>query len=272
VRLKKTHAFIYLSLLLILFLFHLVNNYIVLYYDETLYVYDLYDYFDMSIFARRVILSILSDIKSNIVRLPELLAIHQYRPPLFMIVSGIFLSFFQNPTIDLAVMSNMIFMLILLFSIYKIGKHLCNQNVGILSAFIVTMFPGIFGFSRVLMVEFALTAIVALTFVMLLLSRNFTNRKYSVLLGFTFAMGMLMKVTYPVFVIGPFLYTFFSFFRNVQSDKKIRHTAISNLIISICIAGLLSSIWYLSSSELALASPRHWKIPASSFTMPGLWT
>jgi len=114
-------AFILLALI---FFFHLFNNYSVLREDESLYMLDLYDYFHNSLGVRGIILDVSHDIAGYLRHLPELIIIHHYRPPLFFITCGAFLTLFKNVSIDLAVMSNMTFMLILLLSMYKIGTLL----------------------------------------------------------------------------------------------------------------------------------------------------
>ena len=65
--------------------------------------------------------------------------------------------------------------------------------------------PLLIGLSRELYVEFTLCAIVALQFVLWFRSDGFTRRGETMGFAILFAIGMLTKMTYPIYFAGPFL-------------------------------------------------------------------
>ena len=252
--------FISFLLLTLILLFSIANNAVVLGMDETLYHYDLYDYFEMALRARAVIMNAFGDMQMGLrserpVReaveaisylIPNFMRIHSYRPPLFMISSGLFLSMFKNISIGLAVMTNSFFMLILILSVYGAGLFFQGRYLGVLSAFMVTMIPGVFAFSRVLMPEFALMSLVALTFTALLYSRGFADTRFSLLAGIVMGLGALIKLSYPFFVIYPLIFAVLSGIKNVRSRRASGKTMARNILISLGAASLISLPWYIS--------------------------
>ncbi len=255
-----------LLLLALILLFNVANNAIVLKADETLYRYDLYDYFETALRIRAAAINtfcnmqaalfagepLLHAVKDMLGFIPRVIMAHPYRPPFFYIASALFLSLFRDISIDLAVMVNSFFMLILILSVYKTGVFFKDRNLGIMSAFIVTMLPGVFAFSRVLMPEFALMSFVALTFMALLYSKSFTRRGFSLLAGVSMGLGALIKLSYPFFVICPLIIAFISGARSFRSLPAARRTIIQNVLIMLTAALVISLPWYIKSFDCLL--------------------
>ena len=168
----------------------------------------------------------------------QLLEVNNHYPPLFHFSAAI-LNVFFGTSRTVSVMTNIIYFLIMLFSVYFIGKKIKDKNTGLFACFILSVFPMVFGMSRWFMLEFALTAMVCLSICCLLYSENFTNRRYSLLFGLSLGLGMLTKWTFVFFIIGPFLYILLS-----KQKKNIR-----NLTYAIIIGLLISLIWYSVSFE-----------------------
>ncbi|UCE19900.1 MAG: glycosyltransferase family 39 protein [Gemmatimonadota bacterium] len=151
------------------------------------------------------------DIVRNIINWSErypLLRPSGYYPPLVPIVTS-FLYMFFGTSASTAVMSNMIFLLILIFSIYKIGALIFERNVGLLACVFILLYPIVLQHSVLYMLDLPLTAMVALSIFTLVKSDYFKSTKYSLLLGFCFGLGMLTKWTYLFFMLGPFIYSIF---------------------------------------------------------------
>lgn len=255
-----------LLLLALILLFNIANNAIVLNTDEILYRYDLYDYFETALRIRTVAINTFENMQAALFAgepfldaakdmlgfIPRVMIIHPYRPPFFYIASGLFLSLFRDISIDLAVMVNSFFMLILILAVYKTGVFFKDRNLGIMSAFIVTMLPGVFAFSRVLMPEFALMSFVALAFMALLYSKSFTKRGFSLLAGVSMGLGALIKLSYPFFVICPLIVAFISGARSFRSLPAARRTIIQNVFIMLTAALVISLPWYIKSFDCLL--------------------
>lgn len=143
--------------------------------------------------------------------IPRLISVSNYYPPLFHISASPFYLLFGTSD-DVACMSTIIFLGILIFSTYGIGKYIYNRNTGLLSAFLVSMYPIIFGENREYLIDIPVVALVALSIYVLLLTNNFKNKRYSIVFGITLGLGMLTKWTFIFFVIGPFCYVLFRSF------------------------------------------------------------
>jgi hypothetical protein len=133
----------------------------------------------------------------------------------------------------------------MLFSVYYLGRKIDGRKVGLLAAFIVSMFPFVFGMSRVFMLEFALMAMIAFSICCLVYTNNFTNTKFSLFFGLSLGLGMLTKWTYFLFIIGPLLYTLFCILKHSQISKFSSYRIqISNILLSFLIGFLLSLLCY----------------------------
>jgi hypothetical protein len=111
---------------------------------------------------------------------------------------------------DTAIMiTSAIFLPILVFSTYVIGKRLLNDQAGLLSAFIVTFYPVIFNHLRLYMLDLPLAGMVSLSLSLLLVSDNFNNRKNSLLFALSLALGSLVKLNYLAFMAGPLVLTLY---------------------------------------------------------------
>ncbi len=135
----------------------------------------------------------------------EVMTTRWNRPPLPWLPAVLFYRIFGVST-DVALMANAAFMVVLLFSVYGIGKRMYGRGVGILAAFLVSFYPLIFSLSRSAYPDFALTAIVALNVYLLLLVDNFHSRRGSLLLGLGLGLGLLTKWQCVAFIGAPVAY------------------------------------------------------------------
>lgn len=243
---KKKKLRIYFFIILTLLLFHMVNNYIILSLDNTFPAYDEWDRLsgasDISLF--------LKDLNCKNTRLSEVCSWYRNlgdrcRAPLYEVTLSLYCLIQKNINADRITITNMFYFMIILLSVYGIGAKLKNKATGVLAAFIVSMFPGIFAMSRGLMVDFPLTAMVSLSVCLLLFTRYFVDRKYSFLFGVSIGLGLLTKVTYIVF-IPPLLvcYVLISLIGAIK-EKKQFIIITKNLIISLVSGLFIASLWYL---------------------------
>jgi len=229
-----------LGICLILFailLFHGLNNHYIL--TKSRYCLGL----DAQSFLRRTIeiSQIIGEIKPDLKTLYKVYTVifrEHFKPPLFFLTASPFLWFGIDK--NAVIMSNIIYFGILLFATYGIGSKLYDYKVGLLAAFLVSMFPTVFAISRLLMIDFSLAAMVALTFYLFVLNR-FDNWKFSVLTGIVMGLGSLTKQSYFIFLL-PILSYFFLQKENLR-NKKI----VTNFFLSVIIGLLISSAYYLIS-------------------------
>jgi len=114
---------------------------------------------------------------------------------------------FGNTT-DVSLMANIpVFILLIIFT-FLIGKNIAGEKAGILAAFFVSFYPGIYGISRSYGLDFPLTAMVTVC-VYILIAKDITKIKYALFCGLVISIALLMKVQGIFFLIGPLVYIFF---------------------------------------------------------------
>lgn len=187
-----------LLILAALLLFHIVNNWIWLSTNLVIVGWDR---------PRHLIESLrYNDLLKNL-SYPsffEAFTLSGYYPPLFHLLIVAFYKLF-GLSADVAAMVNSLFLAILLSSTYLIGRKLWGRGEGLLAAFLLSTFPMIFALSRYTYIEFALTAMVALSISLLLLCDGFTQRGASLAFGLSMGLGLLTKWTYALFVLPPLI-------------------------------------------------------------------
>lgn len=244
----KKHKLCIFLILSILLLFHGLNNYYILTKSRYCLGPDSTSYFSRTVQTFQILKKFKLNMKS-VYETYERIFRDDFKPPLFFLTAVPFLLFGIDK--NNIIMSNLIYFAILLFATYGIGKRLYNFKVGILSAFLVSMFPTVFALSRTLMLDFALMAMVALTFYLFVLN-EFDSFKFSLITGIVIGLGILTKQGYFIFLLPMLFYLFLQ--KNNLKNKKI----IRNVIFSIMIGLLISIIFYYAHSGRVYYSTSLW--------------
>src|SRR3989338_1335325 len=175
-----------LFLLLVLTVFHGINNFIWLHLDQQIPFDD-----DASHLSRALqCLKILKQPSWDMIG--QLMNLGNFYPPFFHICMAVF-NFLFGPSMNVALMANLPFIALLLFSIYAIGKEINGQQTGLLAAFLVMMYPYVFGLSKMSLPDFAMMAIVSFSVYCLISTEHFSSRVFSLALGISMGLGMLTK-------------------------------------------------------------------------------
>lgn len=235
---RKENSGKYLIALLLLVLFHAVANYAILSRDNTPLLWDGGEYFCKSLKYFNVFRDMGPGFFS---RFNE---VSHYRPPLFMLTSLPLYALFGRST-DVAAMTNILYLAILVFSVYGIGSLMQGRDAGLAGAFLVSFFPIMFGMSRSYWLDFPLVAMVSLGMYLLLRSDGFQDGKYSVLFGISFGLGMLTKWIHFVFLAGPVLYFLASSMRNDERRPRF----LRNAAIAFLAAAAVASFWYVPNGK-----------------------
>jgi 4-amino-4-deoxy-L-arabinose transferase-like glycosyltransferase len=242
-KMKKDH--LVRIALLSLFAFHLINNMVIIFRDTTPFIADASNYYLFSFqywkkwteFVKCWNFDLLKTLLGGGLggQLLSLLAIP------FFSVFGV--------SHDIAILANQSFFLILIFSIFELGKILFNRRTGLLAAYMISFYPGVVGFSRVYMAEFPILAISTVCVYLLIKSEGFKNLKYSLCFGFAFALGELIRPRFAVYIVIPVL-----FYAIKNMAVLFRHTEVSaqtavkkiglNILFSAAISCLLLFPWY----------------------------
>jgi hypothetical protein len=142
-------------------------------------------------------------------------------------------------------MINIVYFIILLIGVYFITKKVCNKKASLISIILLSLYPFIFGYSRIFMLDFPLTAVVALSICLLLYTDNFSNRKFSILFGISLGVGMLVKWTFIIFIFGPLCYVL-AIVVSKSFKREIKFSSwMVNLFLVMIFAFILSAPWYL---------------------------
>lgn len=179
--------------------FHLVNNWIFVSTQVTILGWDRPAHLIRTLIYNDMLQEI------NLRSLFEVVTWSWNRPPLSHLIAVPFYRLFGLST-DVALMRNGLYVAVLLLSVYGIGRRMYNAQIGLLAAFMVSTYPILFSLSRMPYVDYALTAMVALSIYLLVVSEGFRHRGRSLLLGLVIGLGVLTKWPFIAFFGGPLAY------------------------------------------------------------------
>jgi 4-amino-4-deoxy-L-arabinose transferase-like glycosyltransferase len=230
----------HLILLVTLMAFHALNNWAWLSTNVVIINSD----------ARRHLMTSLaySDVLKplNLSNLFYTVTVDEFRPPLFQL-SAVPLLWLLGRSTDIATMVNALYMVVLLAATYAIGRKMFDRNVGLLTAFVLSTFPTIYAMSRYYYIDSALTAVVALNLALLLHTKDFERKGYTLSYGLSLGLGMLVKWTFVVFALAPAVLVLL---RSGLPQRMITEVRTAKLdvkwaLLSVLLALGLVLMWYL---------------------------
>lgn len=109
-----------------------------------------------------------------------------------------------DSAIPFALASNGIWLLVLAGAVWNLARHWRVPDLAPLLLLAALAAPALFGLSRELYLEFPLAALVALHYAVWFQRDRFASaRRFWPLFGALMALGFSIKMTYPVFMVGP---------------------------------------------------------------------
>jgi 4-amino-4-deoxy-L-arabinose transferase-like glycosyltransferase len=227
-----------------LILFHIVNNWMWLSTNVTSVGWDPMDHLVTTLVYNDILRRV--DLRS----LFSALTWSDYYPPLVHLSALVLYKIF-GISMDTAVKVNFVYLAILLLSTYGIGRNLFGKGTGLLAAFILSTFPMIYAMSRYFYIDFALTAMVALSICLLLYTAGFQRRGYALLYGLSLGLGMLVKWTFVAFALPPLLLVLArsSLLRKLWEGVRGWRLEKRWLGLAAGLGLILTLIWYLPNSE-----------------------
>ena len=198
---------------------------------------------------------ILSQVNPN--TLFQALSLDSFRPLFFHLCAVLMYRIF-GASADVAVMTNFPFFLLLLLSVYGIGRRLVSPAVGVLAAFFTSVLPLVFALTRAFYVDLALAALVAVSILLLLGVDEFRARGHVILLGLSIGLGLLTKWTHPLFVGPPLVYVLLS--APALGDdlrQQLRAPRVRGLRLGLALLGSLGFflVWSLPNWTALLQHP-----------------
>lgn len=167
-------------------------------------------------------------------------------PPLYMLVVLPFFYINNGPNSDLMAMVNILYFILLIWSVYKIAVLVYGELAGVLSVIIFITFPSVIGFSRITHINIALTSVLSFNIYMLLKTDYFLNKKFSKISGIIAGIGMLFSFKYLLYLIGPLFLTLLTFQSDREKNKMFYwKVKIINFILFLIFFIIISSLYYL---------------------------
>ncbi len=164
--------------------------------------------------------NILNNGNINIInKIDELLNItDSYRGPITYLISSLFIKIFKN-SYHFSYLSNQIFSVITIFSIFKLSKYLNNKSVGIWSSIIFTFSLMIIKHRTDYLIDLSLTSFCTLSLLCFTkwYFNNERNLRYSILSGISLALVFLTKPTGISLFILPFIFIIAKKFKNKKN-------------------------------------------------------
>ena len=137
--------------------------------------------------------------------LGEWLTTYTYYPPFAYWVADLFYAWSGRTDVWVAVLSQSVFLAILIGSAYGIGRQLWGTRTGLLAALFVATAPMLVSGFKDFMLDAPLAAMAALALYLLIRSREFRVPWASLLFGIVCGLGMLTKWTFVFALVVPAL-------------------------------------------------------------------
>ncbi|MFC1849450.1 glycosyltransferase family 39 protein [candidate division CSSED10-310 bacterium] len=137
-------------------------------------------------------------------------SVSYYYPPLYYMIGGFFHHFSGRHPDTLAI-SNLLYLAIIIFAVFKLGEFLYDARTGFWAAVILSFYPGLTAYTRTPFIDICLTSFVILALLVLykLFCCQLNSNKfslYAVITGIFLGLGMMVKWTFLFFVAGPLLW------------------------------------------------------------------
>jgi 4-amino-4-deoxy-L-arabinose transferase-like glycosyltransferase len=220
----------------LIWLFHICANTIWLYLDKFPPTWDSAHHLTMT-------LSWLDLLKApSLLGLKAVLAASSYPPLSYLIVTPFYLLFGRSADVAVLV-SGSIWLGLLLFAAYGVGKEVYNRKSGLLAALIVSLYPVIVTLERDFWVDLQLTAVVTIALWALIRVKGFDNRVRAVVLGLTLGFGTWIKWPFAFFLFAPFLAVVLLVWKRGGWSKK----RAANFGICLAIAGMMAAGQFLAN-------------------------
>ncbi len=150
------------------------------------------------------------------------------------------------PSADTFAGIHALFLAILLLATYGVARSMGGTGAGLVAACVVGLYPILYGLERHYLLDFPLTAMVALSNWLLIRSEGFRERRTALVYGASLGLGMLTKWPFALFVAGPFLVTVA--FRVGRERARWK-----NLLWASGTGFLVAAPWYIANFRSTIA-------------------
>ena len=182
-----------------------------------------------------------------------------FYPPLVYWVSDVFYAVSGSEAMWVAALSNVVWLAILVFATYGIGRRLWNARVGWLSVVFVVTAPMIVSSSKDYMLDVPLTAVAALSLYLLMRADGFTIRRFSLLFGAACGCGLLVKWSLPLVLALPLVHA--SALALAAARQRLGFDRLLNLAGAAALAFAIAGTWYVHNLYKVLGSVAQYNGP-----------
>ncbi|HBE01876.1 MAG TPA: hypothetical protein DC049_05300 [Spirochaetia bacterium] len=141
--------------------------------------------------------------------------------PVFYFTASFFRNLTHNPADGFA-FSNIIYLALLAFFSFRSVFFLTGSAfTSLVCAVMIFYLPQITGYSRLIMLDFALTGIIAAAFYFYLKSDHLRRRRYTFIFFSVCAIGLMTKITFYIYFLIPAVYTSFIILRRILRIYKM---------------------------------------------------
>jgi hypothetical protein len=177
------------------------------------------------------------------------------RPPLYTLVAQPLYVVGAGSEDVVTVATNSVFVVILVLSVFLMGKDLFDVRTGFLAAALLLGYPTLTIFSRIYRPHFASVAMVALSACVLLRTRHFRSIRYGLLFGLTVAMGVLISAYVAIGLLGLTLCfatesLLLAYRSSGPNGRRVNLLKVSrNILLTLLIALAIALPWYLRYAD-----------------------
>lgn len=173
----------------------------------------------------------------------------QIHPPLLpLIMKGLFYIFGSHNYAIIYMSVNILFFILSLFFIYKIGEKINGQACGEISMLFLTVTPAVYGLSRLYgRQDFHIIPVLLMGIYFLLKTDFFQKQKWTIFYAISLGTGLLLRETFLGFAI-PFLL----FFIISSVQRGLTKNKICNIIIMSAITFALYSFQFTQKLKFSL--------------------
>ena len=136
---------------------------------------------------------------------------------------------------------NLAWLLLLNVYLFRLVRHFWGDGPGLIACVSLQTMPLFPGLSRMVMAEYG-TAVLVVMFMYYLFTHPSSTRR-AIILGIIMGVGLLEKVLFPTYILGPLICTIWAEIRNKEMEN--RQHAFALWFLSFGIASILAGPWYL---------------------------
>jgi 4-amino-4-deoxy-L-arabinose transferase-like glycosyltransferase len=164
-------------------------------------------------------------------------------PPFTYWITDAFYAAFGTEAMWVAVLSNVVWLSMLAFATYGIGRRLWNARVGWLSVVFVVCSPIVVSAFKEYTLDTPLMAIAALSLYLLIRAEGFASRRYSLLYGIACGCGLLVKWTFPLVLALPTVHAFAGALAAARLRR--RFDPLLNAAVAAALTFAIAGTWYV---------------------------